>query len=310
MGRAHAHGQVARLRRRGHGPLRAGLCRALSGQGHRVVEVGRPSRQLRRQSGKSDTVDAKAAARAVLAGQADGSPKSGDGEVETIRHLKVARDTAVKARTQAMVTLKAIGGQRAPGAARALHRRHRPDDLDPSPRSAAARRDLVDHGLGQGGVARARAALAGARRRDQGARRSPHDAGPPPCAGAGRGHPASSRARQPRCSSSSATTPSASARRPPSARALRRLPDPPASSGKTTRHRLDKGGNRQANAALHRVAITRTRCHPATIAHVRRRTAEGKSTREIRRCLKRHIAREVFQQLRKRTGSGLAAKPA
>ncbi|WP_253187722.1 IS110 family transposase, partial [Roseomonas sp. TAS13] len=60
----------------------------------------------------------------------------------------------------------------------------------------------------------------------------------------------------------------------------------PASSGKTTRHRLNRGGNRRANAALHRVAVVRMRSHPETKAYVHRRTAEGKSLREIRRCLK------------------------
>ena len=74
----------------------------------------------------------------------------------------------------------------------------------------------------------------------------------------------------------------------------------PASSGKTSRHRLCRGGHRRANAALHRVAVTRMRSHPPTIAYVRRRIAEGKSTREIRRCLKRYIAREIFRHLRPR----------
>jgi transposase len=71
----------------------------------------------------------------------------------------------------------------------------------------------------------------------------------------------------------------------------------PASSGKTIRHRLNRGGNRRANAALYRVAIVRMRWHQPTINYVQRRTAEGKSTREIRRCLKRYIAREIFQHL-------------
>ena len=71
----------------------------------------------------------------------------------------------------------------------------------------------------------------------------------------------------------------------------------PASSGKTTRHRLNRGGNRRANAALYRVAVARMRSHLPTIAYVRRRTAEGKSPREIRRCLKRYIAREIFRHL-------------
>src|SRR3546814_11611290 len=69
--------------------------------GLRVIEVGRVNRQLRRRHGKTDTVDAESAARAVLAGDADGEPKLGDGAVERIRHLKIARDTAPKARTQA-----------------------------------------------------------------------------------------------------------------------------------------------------------------------------------------------------------------
>lgn len=76
--------------------------------GLRVVEVGWVNRQLRRRHGKTDTVDAESAARAVLAGDARGEPKFGDGIVEMIRHLKIARDTALKARTQAMVTLKTL----------------------------------------------------------------------------------------------------------------------------------------------------------------------------------------------------------
>ena len=92
----------------GTGSYGAGLSRYLRERGHGVVEVNRPSRQLRHQKGKSDSVDAEGAARAVLAGQATGQPKSGTGTVEMIRHLKVARDTAVKGRTQAMLTIKAI----------------------------------------------------------------------------------------------------------------------------------------------------------------------------------------------------------
>lgn len=71
----------------------------------------------------------------------------------------------------------------------------------------------------------------------------------------------------------------------------------PASSGKTNRHRLNRDGNRQANAALYRVALVRMRHHPPTREYIKRRTAEGKSPREIRRCLKRYIAREIYQHL-------------
>src|SRR4051794_41723983 len=63
----------------------------------------------------------------------------------------------------------------------------------------------------------------------------------------------------------------------------------PISSGKTNRHRLDRGGNRQINAAIHRIAITRARCHPETRDYIARKQAEGKTTRDAIRCLKRHL---------------------
>ena len=69
----------------------------------------------------------------------------------------------------------------------------------------------------------------------------------------------------------------------------------PVSSGRTDRHRLDRGGNRQINAAIHRVAVTRARCHPETIEFVARKQAEGKTHREAIRCLKRHLARRIWQ---------------
>src|SRR4051794_19665029 len=72
----------------------------------------------------------------------------------------------------------------------------------------------------------------------------------------------------------------------------------PVSSGRTDRHRLDRGGNRQINAAIHRVAVTRARCHQETIEFVARKQAEGKTHREAIRCLKRHLARRIWQLLR------------
>ena len=71
----------------------------------------------------------------------------------------------------------------------------------------------------------------------------------------------------------------------------------PVSSAKTNRHRLDRGGNRQINAALHRVAVTRARCHPETQTYLDRKRQEGKSTREAIRCLKRHLARRIWHLL-------------
>ena len=72
----------------------------------------------------------------------------------------------------------------------------------------------------------------------------------------------------------------------------------PASSGRTQRHRLDRGGNRQINAAIHRIAVTRARCEPRTRAYIERKKAEGKTIRDAIRCLKRHIIREIWQLLR------------
>ena len=68
----------------------------------------------------------------------------------------------------------------------------------------------------------------------------------------------------------------------------------PASSGKTKRHRLNRGGDRQANAALYRIVIVRLRYHESTRTYFQRRMGEGKTKTEIIRCLKRYVAREVF----------------
>src|SRR3712207_4704834 len=101
---ARSMGPVRAFGVEGTGSYGAALPRFLREQGHAVFEVNRPDRQLRHRKGKSDPLDAEGAARAVLSGQATALPMSGTGAVEMIRHLKVARDTAVKGRTQAMVT--------------------------------------------------------------------------------------------------------------------------------------------------------------------------------------------------------------
>ena len=92
----------------GTGSYGAGVARFLTARGHAVIEVNRPDRSTRYRKGKSDPTDAEMAARAVLAGVADAIPKSGDGEVEMIRMLKSAKDSAVKARTQAVNQMKAL----------------------------------------------------------------------------------------------------------------------------------------------------------------------------------------------------------
>ena len=108
---ARSLGNVRAFGIEGTGSYGAGLARFLREGGHVVHEVGRPDRRLRRQHGKTDHLDAEAAARAVLGGQATAVPKPGTSRVEMIRHLKVARDSAVKARSQAMLALEAGIGQ-------------------------------------------------------------------------------------------------------------------------------------------------------------------------------------------------------
>ncbi len=105
---AERHGRVAAFGIEGTGSCGAGLARAVRRAGHQVLEVNRGDRRTRRIAGKSDPVDAETAARSVLAGQSTAIPKTADGAVEMMRHLKVARRTAVKARTSAMITLKQI----------------------------------------------------------------------------------------------------------------------------------------------------------------------------------------------------------
>jgi transposase len=94
---AHEHGPVSRAGVEGTGSFGAGLARFLNDQGIDVIEVTRPSRRARRHLGKSDTVDAEAAARMVLSGEATATPKRRDGIVEAIRVLQIARRSAIKA---------------------------------------------------------------------------------------------------------------------------------------------------------------------------------------------------------------------
>ena len=124
---AETHGRIDAFGIEGTGSYGAGLARAVRRAGHRVVEVNRGDRRTRRAAGKSDTIDAEVAARSVLAGQSTAIPKTADGAVEMMRQLKITRDTAVKARTTAMNTLKQIVVHAPPPVpARSPPRPHRP----------------------------------------------------------------------------------------------------------------------------------------------------------------------------------------
>ena len=279
----------------GTGSYGAGLSRFLVAQGHAVLEVNRTDRQLRRRKGKSDPLDAESAARAVLGGQATARPKSGTGTVEMIRHLKVARDTAVKGRTQAMVTLKAI----IVGAPAALRER-----LDRITGKMALIRHLA--ALRPGPItsttASAKASLRAIARRwlalDEEIRG--HDAHLERLTAARAPELVQVHGMGPGTAAAMLLLVGDNPERIRSEAAFAKLCGAcpiPASSGKTTRHRLNRGGDRRANAALHRVVVTRMRGHQPTLDYVRRRTGEGKTKPEIMRCLKRFVAREIFGYL-------------
>lgn len=302
---ARSLGSVRAFGIEGTGSYGAGLSRFLCEQGHAVLEVSRPNRQLRHQHGKTDYLDAEGAARAVLGGQAAALPKSGTSTVEMIRHLKVARDTAVKARTQAMLTLKAI----VVAAPVALRER-----LDVLTGKMALIRHLVALRPGpiSSTTASAKASLRALARRwlalDEEIRAHDVHLGQltQQCA------PTLVEAHGIKTNTAAEMLllVGDNPERIRSEAALAKLCGAcpvPASSGKTIRHRLNRGGHRQANAALYRVVIVRMRTHQPTLDYVRRRMAEGKSKPEIIRCLKRFVVREIFGNLCRAT---IAVPPA
>jgi transposase len=259
-----------------------------------VVEAGRPDRRDRRQRGKSDPIDAENAARSVLAGTSTAPPKTADGTSEIIREIKIARDTAVKARTAAIITLKALVVTC-------------PDELrfELQPLSKAALRDrcaALRPGHVSSPLAAAKHALRALARRWHAldAEIKTHDrlldgvtaqAAPALRDAFGIGVDVCAEmliliGDNPERIRSEAAF----------AKLCGACPIP-ASSGNTQRHRLNYGGHRQANSALYRTVIVRIRFHQPTIDYVTRRTAEGKSKREIIRCLKRYLAREIYRTL-------------
>ena len=292
---AEAHGPIEAFGIEGTGSYGAGLAGTVRQAGHRVVEVNRGDRRTRRAAGKSDTVDAEVAARSVLAGQSTATPKTADGAVEMMRQLKVARDTAVKARTTAMITLKQIVVHAPPSLREALHALPdhglltrcvglRPGPLDTP--TAAAKHTLR-------ALARRWTALAEEiATHEQHLARLTTTTSPTLRAGFGVG---------PNTAAAMLILFGDNPDRIRSEAAFAKLCGAcpiPASSGVTTgRHRLNRGGHRQATAALYRAVIVRMRYHQPTLDYVARRTAVGRTRREIIRCLKRLLAREIYHRV-------------
>jgi hypothetical protein len=162
---ARALGELDRFGVEGCGSYGQGLVSFLRRHGLRPVEAGRPDRRDRRNRGKSDTIDAENAARAVLAGSATAIPKTATGTNEMIRQVKIARDTAVKARTAAIISLKALvvtWPRRFPPPAPPAQQ----DEVARSLQCPAARPDHQPTRRGQARVAHPRSALDRSRRRD------------------------------------------------------------------------------------------------------------------------------------------------
>ncbi len=290
-------GNVVKVGVEGTGSYGAGLARALSSEHMTVVEVDRPDRRARRRKGKSDSLDALAAARAALSGEAGGTPKTRSGPVESIRALRVARRGAIKARTAAFNQLHGLIVS-APADVRSALADLRGQQL--VDRCAAYRID--EQRLGEPTMATKAALRAIARRvlalqeeiRLADRRLPPLTAATAPRTTAVFGVGAEIAGQM-------LVTAGDNPERLRSEAAFAHLcaaAPIPASSGRTDRHRLNRGGDRAANAALYMVVVTRMRRHAPTRVYVARRTAEGLSKSDIMRCLKRFVAREIYYAIR------------
>jgi transposase len=287
-------GELVAVGVEGTGSWGAGLNRFLTANEVTVIEVARANRQHRRRHGKSDPADAIGAARAVLAGEASGTPKSQTGSVEAIRLLRVARRSAVKARTQAANQLHAVidtapadlrdrlgsvNTEQLVAVAARFHRRHPTTPSDAAKltlRTLARRWESLD----------AEIMMLDAHLDELTAEAAPtlraiNGVGPQNAAAlltAAGDNPDRLRSAA-------------------SFAALCGTSPIDASSGRQQRHRLNRGGDRQANCALYYVVMSRLRWHHPTKAYMARRVAQGRTSKEVIRCLKRYVAIEVHHAI-------------
>lgn len=295
LGWLQGFGEVDKVGIEGTSSYGTGLARHLRASGLEVVEVDRPNRQSRRRTGKSDPVDAIEAARAALSGRAQGAGKTKDGDVEAIRALVVAKRSARSAKIQALnqirnlvVTapedlrehLKGASRQDLAAMAAASRPRQSTDQVGFSTRTALcmlgrrvlaleAEKEELDNMLWRL-VEKAAPALLG--RLGVGVDTA---ATLLVTAGDNPGRIRSEAAWAHLCG----------------------VAPIQASSGKVTRVRLDRGGDRQANAALYVIVLARMSADKATKAYVGRRLAEGRTKLEVIRILKRYVARELYHYL-------------
>lgn len=276
----------------GSGSYGAGLARFLAERGEQVLEVERPRREGRRGRLKSDPLDAERAARQVLAGQAGALPRLGS-ETQALRALLTTREGAVVASTAALNELRALLLSAPPELRERLQGRSRGALLE-----ACARLRPGPAGSERAACALALRSLAlrvqrlreEARTLEDELARRVRALAPALLARRGVG---------PICAATLLVAWSQPGRLRSEA-AFARLGGVapiPASSGKVVRHRLDRGGDRRLNRALHTIVLSRRRVDAETKTYIARRVSEGKSEREAVRCLKRYVARSLFRVL-------------
>jgi transposase len=288
-------GEMERVGVEGTGAYGAGLARHLQGCGLEVIEVDRPNRQARRRAGKSDPADAIEAARAVLAGRATGIAKTGDGPIEAMRSLLIAKRSGREARITCLNQIRHLGFCG-------------PDDLREAfrgvPRTAlAARAAGLRPRAGSDDVTYATKLAMRILGRRVLAIEADNTELDSLLADLVETTAAGLLAVQGVGVDTAAILLVAAGDNPERIRSeaawahLCGVAPLPASSGKLIRHRLNRGGNRQANHALWRIVFTRLASDPRTRVYVERRLNEGRSKPEIIRVLKRYVAREVYRHL-------------
>jgi transposase len=293
---ARQFGPIHQVGIEGPGHYGAGLARYLCAEGIHVTEVGRPKKQRRARYGKSDENDAAGAAAIVLAGEDLGDPKTADGPAEMVRILRVARASAVRARGKAFLALKDLIVT-APDELRA--------DLSGTYRKTLiyACRMLVTPEIPSTPTDAAKIAL-----KSLAVRCHELDA---ETERLGRQIDALTAAAAPALREVYGVGPDCAAtllaavgdnpgrlRTDAAFAKLCGVSPVEASSGKVIRHRLNRGGNRDANRALHTILVVRMHRHQPTRDYIARRLTEGKTKKEAMRCLKRYLAREIFHALR------------
>lgn len=294
---AASFGRLEAVGVEGTGSYGKGLARYLAGRDVRVVEVTRPNRQHRRRHGKSDATDALAAARAVLSGEATAVPRSSDGHLEAMRVIRVARTSAISHQTRLVNQMKAL-------IVTAPHQlRERLEQLSVARLVDTCRRFRPGNDIGDPVAATKTAlkVLAGqyqllaehaAQLRSQLAELAARTA------------PAALLAQQGVGPITACDLMITFGDNPHRVRteaafaALCGVSAVDASSGLQQRHRLNRGGDRAANAALHRIVMVRLRYDQPTKHYLQRRLAAGKTRKEAMRCLKRLIARDIFYILK------------